>query len=64
VPAGNIGLFDFDAAHRRDPENSGHYTTDGGKLIIRMESSPQETIVTELPRGGTLSINSIVYERR
>jgi hypothetical protein len=64
VPAGNIGLFDFAAAQRGDPENSGHYTTDGGKLIIRMESSPQETIVTELPRGGTLSISSIVYERQ
>jgi hypothetical protein len=64
APAGNISLFDFDAARRRDPGNSGHYSTDGGKLIIQIGSSPQETIVTELPRAGTLSINSIIYEQQ
>jgi hypothetical protein len=34
VPGGNVAYFDFDAAERSDPRNSGRYMVDGGKLII------------------------------
>ena len=37
ISGGNIAGFDFDAAERNDRSNSGRYTVDGGKLILRME---------------------------
>src|SRR3954465_4908214 len=64
VPRGAISRFDFDAAERRDPMNSGRYTVDNGKLIIKMHGSPQETIAADAPRGGKVTINTITYERQ
>jgi hypothetical protein len=64
VPGGNIAHFDFDTAERNDRENSGRYTVDGGKLIIRMEGQQPETIVTDTPREGRLTINAVHYERQ
>jgi hypothetical protein len=64
VPGGAIPRFDFDAAERRDPMNSGRYTVDNGKLVIRMRGSPPETIATAAPRGGKVTINTVTYERQ
>ena len=64
VPSGGISRFDFDAAQRRDPVNSGRYTLDNGKLIIRMRGNPPETIATAAPRGGKVTINTVTYERQ
>jgi hypothetical protein len=64
LPGGNIGLFDFDAAARRDPGNVGRYTIDGGKLIIQMENINRETIVTDVPRAGVLIIYAVAYNRQ
>jgi hypothetical protein len=64
VPRGAISRFDFDAAERRDPMNSGRYTVDNGKLIMKMHGSPQETIATDAPRGGKVTINTVTYERQ
>jgi hypothetical protein len=64
LPGGNIGMFDFDSAQRADPMNVGRYTVDGGKLIIQMETATRETIVTEVPQGGVLSIYSVAYRRQ
>jgi hypothetical protein len=64
VPGGTISRFNFDAAERRDPMNSGRYTVDNGKLIIKMRGTPQETIATDAPRGGKVTINTITYERQ
>src|SRR5262249_1578596 len=64
VPGGNIAHFDFDTAERNDRENSGRYTVDGGKLIIRMEGQQPETIVADTPREGRLTINAVHYERQ
>jgi hypothetical protein len=64
VPRGAISRFDFDAAERRDPMNSGRYTVDNGKLIIKMHGSPQETIATDAPKGGKVTINAVTYDRQ
>jgi hypothetical protein len=64
VPGGAISRFDFAAAERRDPMNSGRYTLDNGKLVIKMHGSPPETIATAAPRGGKVTINTVTYERQ
>jgi hypothetical protein len=64
LPGGNVGMFDFDSAERRDPTNVGRYTVDGGKLVIQMENRNRETIVTEVPQGGVLSIYAVAYQRQ
>jgi hypothetical protein len=64
VPAGSVGQFDFDATERTDPSNSGRYTVDGGSLIMRMEGQQPETIVTDAPSGGAVTIYSVRYERQ
>jgi len=58
------GRFDFDAAERRDPVNSGRYTVDGGKLIIKMNRDNPETIVADAPRDGSVTINTVSYKRQ
>jgi hypothetical protein len=57
------GRFDFDAAERRDPQNSGRYTVDGGKLIIKMRGD-NEPIATDLPKDGVLVIYQVAYKRQ
>jgi hypothetical protein len=64
VPNGAISRFDFDAAERRDPMNSGRYTLDSGKLVIKMHGNPPETIATAAPSGGKVTINTVTYERQ
>jgi hypothetical protein len=63
VPGGDLRRFDYDAAQRSDPDNSGRYTVQGGKLVMRMGGSQPETITASLPRGDRLLINSIIYNR-
>jgi hypothetical protein len=63
VAAANIASFDFDAAEQADRSNSGRYTIDSGRLIIRMKDQLPE-IVTEPPRNGVLMINSVTYQRQ
>ena len=64
VPGGDPARFDFDAAQRRDPDNSGTYTVDGGNLAIRIGGATPETIVTPVPKAGTLSIYAVPYKRQ
>lgn len=64
LPGGDIGLFDFDAAARRDPGSVGRYTVDNGRLTIRMENSSRETIITALPQGGVLTVYAVAYRRQ
>src|SRR5207248_7777215 len=63
-PGGNIALFDFDAAELSDRSNSGRYTVDSGQLIIRMEGQQPETIVTNVPANGIVTIYGVPYERQ
>ena len=58
------GRFDFDAAERRDAMNSGRYTVDNGKLVITMKGDDRERIVADVPKDGTLVINTIPYKRQ
>jgi hypothetical protein len=64
VPGGNIARFDFDAAERRDPGNSGRYTVDGSKLIIQMGGPTAETILAEAPKEGLVTISTVLYKRQ
>jgi hypothetical protein len=64
VPGGEISRFNFDAAERSDPDNSGRYTVDDGKLFIQMGHNQQETIVVPLSTNGSLTINTVVYTRQ
>jgi hypothetical protein len=63
VAPANIASFDFDAAEQADRSNSGRYTIDNGRLIIRMQDQLPD-IVTEPPRDGVLTINSVTYKRQ
>ena len=64
VPNGNVALFDFDLAARTDPENSGDYTVDGGRLIIQMGGANPETIVAAIPEQGSVNISNVVYKKQ
>ena len=57
------GRFDFDAAERRDPGNSGRYTVDKGKLVIKMKGDNQP-IVTSPPKDGVLTIYDVAYKKQ
>lgn len=57
------GRFDFDAAERRDPQNSGRYTVDKGKLVIKIKGD-NEPIVTDVPKGGALTIYDVGYAKQ
>jgi len=63
VPGGNPSRFDFDAAQRQDPGNSGFYNLDGNRLVIQMGRQGTETITATLVEGGNLKIGSNVYTR-
>jgi hypothetical protein len=45
------------------PQNSGRYTVDGGKLVIRMRGD-NEPIVTDLPKAGVLAIYQVAYQKQ
>jgi len=63
VAATNIASFDFDAAEQVDRSDSGRYTIDNGRLIIRMQDQLPD-IVTDPPKNGVLTINSVAYQRQ
>jgi len=63
VVAANVALFDFDAAEQSDRSNSGRYTIDSGRLIIRMQDLLL-LMIRQPPRDGVLKINSVTYQRQ
>jgi hypothetical protein len=64
APGGDIGRFDFDAAKRADPVNSGRYAVQGNQLRIQMGDQPAETIATAKPQSGRLTIDTVLYIRQ
>lgn len=64
VPGGNVNAFDFDGAAQSDPENSGVYTANGGKLIITMGGPTPKTIATSVPKNGAVTIEGVTYTKK
>lgn len=65
VPGNDPGRFDFAAAQRADPVNSGRYTVRGDSLYVRLGTPEQpETFAARLPRGNAIQIGSLSYRRQ
>lgn len=65
VPGNDPARFDFAAAQRADPVNSGRYTIQGNSVVVRLgPPSDPETFETTLPRGKTIVIRGLSYERQ
>lgn len=65
LPGGDTGRFDFEAARRADPVNSGRYAVQGNQLHIRMGGGQEvETIATAPPHDGRVTINTVLYIRQ
>jgi hypothetical protein len=65
VPGNDPARFDFAAAQRADPVNSGRYTIQGNSVLVRLgPSSDPETFETTLPRGNTIVIRGLSFERQ
>ncbi|MBI3528139.1 MAG: hypothetical protein HY067_09225 [Betaproteobacteria bacterium] len=64
VPGGEVSRFDFDAAQRDDPVNSGRYTVKGNQLYIKMGDQPPEMITTAAPQGNRITIDTVLYIRQ
>ena len=64
LPGGDVGGFDFDAAQRADPVNSGRYSVKGNQLLIQIGSQPPRTITTAVPGGNRVMIDAVEYTRQ
>jgi hypothetical protein len=64
LPGGDIKRFDFDAALRSDPGNSGRYTLIGNQIRIQMGGQPPEIITAPAPANNRVTINSVLYVRQ
>jgi len=62
VPA-EVSRFDFAAAARQDPDNTGTYGIDSGRLTIRFGGTQPETVSGRVSGPNTLVIDSVTYER-
>jgi hypothetical protein len=56
-----IRSFDYDAALRRDPGNSGTYTADAANLRIRLGGPNPEAIAAKLLGNGAIEIYGITF---
>jgi len=63
VQAAEIVRFDFAEAARRDPDNSGTYRVDNGRLTIHLGGNAPETVGGRVMGVDTLLIESVTYER-
>ena len=64
VPGGDVRRFDFNAAQRADPVNSGRYTVKGNQLTIQMGDQQPETIITAAPQDNRITIETVLYVRQ
>jgi hypothetical protein len=62
-PDGDWRRFDFDAARRADPVNTGRYIVSGNQLHIQMGGQSSERIVAALNDPNILEIETINYMR-
>jgi len=64
IPGGDVSRFDYEAAQRDDPDNTGRYTVQGEELRIRMGRQLEETMTAAMSRGNRLVINNVGYLRQ
>jgi len=65
VPGGDPARFDFAAAEREDPVNSGRYTIKGDSIFVRVGSAERpERFALRVPNGNSLSIGSVSFTRQ
>ena len=65
VPGRDPARFDFPAAEREDPVNSGRYTIRGDSVFVRLGPAERpERFALRLPRGNAISIGSVSYTRQ
>ena len=65
VPGKDPARFDFSAAEREDPVNSGRYTIRGDSVFVRLGPAERpERLALRVPRGNTISIGSVSYTRQ
>jgi hypothetical protein len=65
APAGDIARFDFAAAQRRDPGNTGRYVLTGHNIRIQMSSGQAPEVITApAPRDGQVVIGTVRYVRQ
>jgi hypothetical protein len=62
APGGDFRQFDFEAARRADPDNSGTCAVEGNQLIMQLGPQQLERITTTLARDR-LVINTVTYRR-
>jgi hypothetical protein len=65
VPGNDPARFDFAAAQRVDPVNSGRYTIKGDSIYVRLGTPQQpETFALRLPSGNSIMIGAVNYKRQ
>ena len=65
VPGKDPARFDFTAAGREDPVNSGRYTIKGDSVFVRLGPAEHpERFALRVPRGNAISIGSVSYTRQ
>lgn len=65
VPGKDPARFDFDAAEREDPVNSGRYTIKGDSIFVRLGPAERpERFALRVPRRNAISIGSVSYTRQ
>ena len=60
TPNGDITRFDFDAARREAPQDSGTYTVEGSKVTLVMG---EETLLADIAANGGLSIRGTPFAK-
>lgn len=60
APNGDIRLFDYEAARRKDPGFGGTYSVEGGKVTLRLGN---ETVVADFTAEGHLVIRGTTYTK-
>jgi len=60
APGGDISRFDFGAAQRSDPANTGTYSVNGNQVIIQF---PGETTAANRTAADTLEIYNVAFKR-
>jgi hypothetical protein len=64
VPGNDPARFDFVAAQRADPVNSGRYTIKGDSIYVRLGAQPPETFALRMPSGNAIMIGTVSYKRQ